>query len=77
MIVNVFTTSVLNSKRQSLSGSGFKQKIVLVEASRRLQGHTPRVILGFETKPNTHRICAHDHLFHTHGQKVFAECQMS
>jgi hypothetical protein len=28
-------------------------------------------------KPSTHRMCAQDHLFHTHGHKVFTDSQMS
>jgi hypothetical protein len=31
----------MNLKRQSLSESGFKHKIILAEASRQLQGLTP------------------------------------
>jgi hypothetical protein len=31
----------------------------------------------FMPKPSTHRIFAHDHLFHTHRPKVFTDSQMS
>jgi hypothetical protein len=30
-----------------------------------------------QAKPSTHRMCAQDHLFHTHGHKVFIDSQMS
>jgi hypothetical protein len=30
-----------------------------------------------QEKPSTHRMCAQDHLFHTHGHKVFTDSQMS
>jgi hypothetical protein len=30
-----------------------------------------------QAKPSTHRMCAHDHLFNTHGHKVFTGSQMS
>jgi hypothetical protein len=30
-----------------------------------------------QTKPSTHPMCAQDHLFHTHGHKVFTDSQMS
>jgi hypothetical protein len=33
--------------------------------------------LILQAKPSTHRMCAHDHLFHTHGHKVFIVSQMS
>jgi hypothetical protein len=42
VIVKIIITYVQNSIRQSLSRSGFKHKIIRAEASRRLQGHTPR-----------------------------------
>jgi hypothetical protein len=31
----------------------------------------------FMQKPGTHRMGAYDHLFHTHGLKVFTDNQMS
>jgi hypothetical protein len=30
-----------------------------------------------QAKPSTRRMCAQDHLFHTHRQKVFTDSQMS
>jgi hypothetical protein len=30
-----------------------------------------------QEKPCTHRMCAQDHLFHTHGHKVFTDSQIS
>jgi hypothetical protein len=30
-----------------------------------------------QEKPSTHRMCAQDQLFHTHGHKVFKDSQMS
>jgi hypothetical protein len=32
---------------------------------------------NFMPKPCTHRMCAQDHLFHTHRSKVFTDSQMS
>jgi hypothetical protein len=33
--------------------------------------------LILQAKPHTLRMCAQDHLFHTHGLKVFTNSQMS
>jgi hypothetical protein len=29
-----------------------------------------------QAKPSTHRICAQDYLFHTHGHKMFTDSQI-
>jgi hypothetical protein len=31
----------------------------------------------FMSKLSTHHMCAHDHLFHTHGSKVLTDNQIS
>jgi hypothetical protein len=35
------------------------------------------VIPDLQAKPSTHRMCAQNHLFHTHGHKLFTDSQMS
>jgi hypothetical protein len=40
----------------------------------------PSLLLSYpilQAKPSTHRMCAQDHLFHTHGYKVFTDSPMS
>jgi hypothetical protein len=49
----------------------------LAKASKAAESSQEMSYLILWTKLSTHRMCAQDHLFHTHRRKVFTDSQMS
>jgi hypothetical protein len=58
----------------------FSKELGDAEVNTRIHGvlaHGVDVIPDFACKIGTHRMCAHDHLFHTYEHKLFTNSQMS